>query len=119
MSGLKNNKPSAPSTEKVAKDGLEVLKPLKVFQNTRIALSQLSVWVLAVAIIPPLCNAIIAPIMKKIGPKIESLAEKKPVEVQSVSSKPTFQSNNDALKNKNPTISFQGCFTNYSSGMRV
>ena len=53
-----------------------MLKPLKVFHNTRIALSQLSVWILAVAIIPPLCNAIIAPVMKKIGPKINNFTNK-------------------------------------------
>ena len=96
-----------------------MLKPLKVFHNTRIALSQLSVWILAVAIIPPLCNAVIAPTMKKIGPKIDNWVGKKPVEEQPLNSKPAVQTNNTVFKKKEPVTSFRGTFTNYSTGMRV
>ena len=115
---MKNNKPAVSSTEKVAKDGIEVLKPLKVFHNTRIALSQLSVWVLAVAIIPPLCNAIIAPIMKNIGPKIDNITGKKSIEEKPLNSKLTVQPNN-VLKKKEAATTFKGYYTNYSTGMRV
>ena len=120
VSGLKNNK-SNESVKKVVKDAgkIEVLKPLKVFHNTRIALSQLSVWVLAVAVIPPLCNVIIAPIMKKVGPKINNLVEKKPLEQESVDSKQLVQSRNNVLKKKEAVTNFKGCYANYSTGMRV
>ena len=116
VEGLK--KPNE-GVKKVAKDAgkIEVLKPLKVFHNTRIALSQLSVWILAVAVIPPLCNAMISPIMKKVGPKIDSFVGKKPVE-QSLDSKPVFKSNN-VLKKNEPTTSFRGYYTKYSTGMRI
>ena len=85
VSELKNKpnnsvKKIADGAEKTAQKSIEVLKPLKVYQNTRIALSQLSVWILAVAIIPPLCNAIINPVMKKVGPKINNLAGKKSID---------------------------------------
>ena len=98
---------------------VEVLKPLKVFHNTRIALSQLSVWILAVAIIPPLCNAIISPIMKKIGPKIDSAVGKKPVDQQPQISKPAAQSKNTVFKRNDAVTNFRGLYTNYSTGMRV
>ena len=120
VSGLKNNIPND-SVKKVAKETgkVEVLKPLKVFHNTRIALSQLSVWILAVAVIPPLCNAIIAPTMKKLGPKIESLAGgKKSVEQQPLNIESVVQTNN-TVKKKEVATNFRGCFTNYSTGMRV
>jgi len=120
VSGLKNNKPND-SVKKIAKETgkVEVLKPLKVFHNTRIALSQLSVWVLAIAIIPPLCNAVIAPIMKKIGPKINSLTGEKTIEKKSLDSNPVVQPNKKTL-NKNETVtSFRGTYANYSTGMRV
>lgn len=120
VSSLKNNN-SNESVKKVAKDAgkIEVLKPLKVFHNTRIALSQLSVWVLAVAIIPPLCNAIIAPIMKKVAPKINELVGKKPLEQQPLDSKQAVQSKNNVLKKKDAVTNFKGCYVNYSTGMRV
>ena len=124
VSGLKNSKPAevvkpiAKETGKAAKNP-EILKPLKVFHNTRIALSQLSVWVLAVAIIPPICNAVIAPLMKKFSPKTDSNAVKKPMEQQTLISKPTLQSNNAVVKKNEAVASFRGCYTNYSTGMRV
>ena len=121
VSGLsKNTTEVAKDAGKAAQNSFGMLKPLKVFQNTRIALSQLSVWVLAVAIIPPLCNAIIGPIMKKIGPKKEDLADKKPIETQPIESKPVTQPYNTAfLKKSEAFTSFQGTYTNYSTGMRV
>lgn len=120
VEGLKTNKPNLPKAEtgKVAKNSIEILKPLKVFHNTRIALSQVSVWILAVAIIPPLCNAIIAPTMKKIGPKINNLTSKKQIEEQSLELKPVIQPSNTIKKNEAVT-SFKGYYTNYSTGMRV
>ena len=120
VSELKNNKPND-GVKKIAKDSgkIEVLKPLKVFHNTRIALSQLSVWILAVAIIPPLCNAIIAPTMKKIGPKIDSLVGKKSIDKEPLDSKPTIHSNNVISKKNEAITSFKGYLTNYSTGMRV
>lgn len=51
------------------KPGKDVVEVTKLFQNTRIALSQVSVWVLALAVIPPLCNAIIKPVMNKLNAK--------------------------------------------------
>ena len=120
VSELKNNKPND-GVKKIAKDSgkIEVLKPLKVFHNTRIALSQLSVWILAVAIIPPLCNAIIAPTMKKVGPKIDGFVGKKTVTKEPLNSKPIAHSN-DVVPKKNEAItSFKGYLTNYSTGMRV
>ena len=120
VSGLKNNKPNE-SVKKIANDtgkATEVLKPLKVFHNTRIALSQLSVWILAVAVIPPLCNAIINPVMKKVGPKIDNLVLKKQAE-QPLDSKTVIQPNHTSLKKKEATTSFRGYFSNYSTGMRV
>ena len=118
VAGLKNNKPEVKNPVKASPNGVEVLKPLKVFHNTRIALSQLSVWILAIAVIPPLCNAVIAPIMKKVGPKINSLTQKKPAEEQPLNSKPVVQPNK-ALKKNEPVTSFRGYITNYSTGMRV
>ena len=119
VDGLKNNKPNVANAEKkVAKNSTEILKPLKVFHNTRIALSQVSVWILAVAIIPPLCNAIISPIMKKIGPKINNTVGKKPVE-QPLESKSVIQLNNAVVKKNEAVTSFKGYYTNYSTGMRV
>lgn len=123
VSGLKNNKPNesvkkiANETGKATQKATEVLKPLKVFHNTRIALSQLSVWILAVAVIPPLCNAIINPVMKKVGPKIDNLVLKKKAE-QPLDSKTVIKPNNTTLKKKE-TTSFRGYFSNYSTGMRV
>ena len=99
-------------------NAIEVLKPLKVFHNTRIALSQLSVWILAVAIIPPLCNAIIAPFMKKFSPKNNTSIVKTP-EQEVLNSKFLAQYNNDVLKNKAAFASFQNYPTNYSTGMRI
>ena len=125
VSGLKDNKPNegvkkmAKGAENAVKNSNEILKPLKVFHNTRIALSQLSVWVLAVAIIPPLCNAVIAPIMKKVGPKINSLTEKKPVEQQSIDLKQPVQPKKNVLKKNEAVTNFKGCYVNYSTGMRV
>ena len=120
VSGLTNNTPEvAKETGKVAKNATEMLKPLKVFQNTRIALSQLSVWILAVAIIPPLCNAIISPIMKKFAPKKDDLAEKKTIEQQTLDIKPVVQPYNNVLQKNETFNSFRGTFTNYSTGMRV
>ena len=120
VSGLKKSIPND-SVEKVAKEAgkVELLKPLKVFHNTRIALSQLSVWVLAVAIIPPLCNAIIAPIMKKFSPKTDNVDEKKPVEQQPLNSKPVVQSYNTVLRRDEAVTSFKNRYINYSTGMRV
>ena len=121
VSGLKNNKPNITPKEagQPAKNAIEVLKPLKVFHNTRIALSQLSVWILAVAIIPPLCNAIISPIMKKIGPKKDNIIDKNPVEKQALNPKTEIQTYNTTLKKKEQVASFRGSYTNYSTGMRV
>ena len=120
VAGLKNNKPSVPKAPgNPVQKTTEVLKPLKVFHNTRIALSQLSVWILAVAIIPPLCNAVIAPIMKKIGHKNNNIAEKNPIEKQSLDSKLAVQPKNTVLKKKEGVASFKGYYTNYSTGMRV
>lgn len=119
VSGLKKNIPND-SVEKVAKEvgKVEVLKPLKAFCNTRIALSQLSVWILAVAIIPPLCNAIIAPIMKKFSPKTNDIEDKKPVE-QPLNSNPVVQPYNTVLKRDEAVTSFRNRYINYSTGMRV
>ena len=100
------------------KKDVEVLKPLKVFHNTRIALSQVSVWILAVAIIPPLCNAMIAPIMKKFSPKSNNSVEKNSIGQKPQISKPLLQSNN-VLKKQEVATSFRGYLTNYSTGMRV
>lgn len=120
VSGLKNNKPND-SVKKIAKETgkVEVLKPLKVFHNTRIALSQLSVWILAIAVIPPLCNAVIAPIMKKIGPKINNFAGKKPIEQDTLDLKPVVQPDKKILKKDEVVTSFRGAYANYSIGMRV
>ena len=119
VSGLKKNIPND-SVEKVAKEAgkVEVLKPLKAFCNTRIALSQLSVWILAVAIIPPLCNAIIAPIMKKFSPKTDDIEDKKPVE-QPLNSNPVVQPYNTVLRRDEAVTSFRNRYINYSTGMRV
>ena len=95
-----------------------ILKPLKVFHNTRIALSQLSVWILSVVIIPPLCNAMIAPIMKKFSPKSNNSVEKNSIGQKPQISKPLLQSNN-VLKKQEVATSFRGYLTNYSTGMRV
>ena len=120
VSGLKNNKPND-SVKKIAKETgkVEVLKPLKVFHNTRIALSQLSVWILAIAVIPPLCNAVIAPIMKKIGPKINNFAGKKPIEQDTLDLRPVVQPDKKTLKKDEVVTSFRGAYANYSIGMRV
>ena len=124
VSGL-NGKPNesvktvAKGAEKTVKSSVEILKPLKVFHNTRIALSQLSVWVLAVAIIPPLCNAIISPIMKKIGPKIDRTVGKKSAEEQPFNSKPVVKPNNTIVRKNEAVTNFRGYLTNYSTGMRV
>ena len=119
VSGLKNNltqnnvKPTKPSSAP------EILKPLKVFHNTRIALSQLSVWILAVAIIPPLCNAVIAPVMKKVGPKIDNSFGKKSEKQQPLDLKPEVEPKNNVLHKNTPATSFKGYYTNYSTGMRI
>ena len=120
VSGLKNNKPND-SVKKIAKETgkVEVLKPLKVFHNTRIALSQLSVWILAIAVIPPLCNAVIAPIMKKIGPKINNFAGKKPIEQDTLDLRPVVQPDKKTFKKDEVVTSFRGAYANYSIGMRV
>ena len=120
VSGLKNNKPND-SVKKIAKETgkVEVLKPLKVFHNTRIALSQLSVWILAIAVIPHLCNAVIAPIMKKIGPKINNFAGKKPIEQDTLDLRPVVQPDKKTLKKDEVVTSFRGAYANYSIGMRV
>ena len=123
--GLKNNKPNdnvpkiAKGLQKTDKKALEVLKPMKVFQNTRIALSQLSVWILAVAIIPPLCNAVTKPVMKKIGPKINNSVEKKSVDKQSLNSISKEDSRNTVFKKNQAHPCFQGSFANCSMRMRV
>ena len=119
VSGLKNNSNDAVKKVTKEKGKVEMLKPLKVFHNTRIALSQLSVWILAVAIIPPLCNAIISPIMKKVGPKIDSTVGKKPVEKEPQISKPEVQAKKTVFKRNDAVTSFRGLYTNYSTGMRV
>lgn len=122
VSGLSKNAPEvAKETGKVAQNSVGILKPLKVFQNTRIALSQLSVWILAVAIIPPLCNAIIAPVMKKFAPKTDAPVEKKPLDIpQMVDQKSVVQSySNVFLKRNEVFTNFSSSFTNYSTGMRV
>ena len=120
VSGLKKGVPSD-SVEKAAKEAgkVEVLKPLKAFCNTRIALSQLSVWILAVAIIPPLCNAMIAPIMKKFSPKTDNIDEKKPVLQEPPMLNPVVQPNNTVIKRDEAITSFRNRYINYSSGMRV
>ena len=119
VASLKNK--SNDAVKKVSKEAgkVEILKPLKVFHNTRRALSQLSVWILAVAIIPPLCNAIISPIMKKIGPKIDSAVGKKPADLQPLVSKPAAQAKNTVFKRNEAVTNFRGLYTNYSTGMRV
>ena len=119
VSGLKNNSNDAVKKVTKEKGKVEMLKPLKVFHNTRIALSQLSVWILAIAVIPPLCNAIISPIMKKVGPKIDSTVGKKPVEKDPQISKPAAQSKKTVFKRNDAVTSFRGLYTNYSTGMRV
>ena len=120
VSGLKKGVPSD-SVEKAAKEAgkVEVLKPLKAFCNTRIALSQLSVWILAVAIIPPLCNAMIAPIMKKFSPKTNNIDEKKPVLQEPPMLNPVVQPNNTVIKRDAAITSFRNRYINYSTGMRV
>ena len=120
VSGLKKGVPSD-SVEKAAKEAgkVEVLKPLKAFCNTRIALSQLSVWILAVAIIPPLCNAMIAPIMKKFSPKTDNVDEKKPVLQEPPMLNPVVQPNNTVIKRDEAITSFRNRYINYSTGMRV
>lgn len=119
VSGLKKSIPND-SVEKVAKEAgkVEVLKPLKAFCNTRIALSQLSVWILAVAIIPPLCNAIIAPIMKKFSPETDKTEEKKPIE-QPLNSNSVVQPYNTVVRRDEAVTSFRNRYINYSTGMRV
>ena len=120
VSGLKKSVPSD-SVEKVAKEAgkVEVLKPLKAFCNTRIALSQLSVWILAVAIIPPLCNAMIAPIMKKFSPKTDNIDEKKPVLQEPPMLNPVVQPYNTVVRRDEAVTSFRNRYINYSTGMRV
>ena len=120
VSSLKNNIPND-NVEKVAKQAgkIELLKPLKVFHNTRIALSQLSVWVLAVAIIPPLCNAVIAPIMKKFGSKTNNANEEKSAVLQPLNQKPTIQSDLAFLNTNEAVTNFRNRFINYSTGMRI
>lgn len=120
VSGLKKGVPSD-SVEKAAKEAgkVEVLKPLKAFCNTRIALSQLSVWILAVAIIPPLCNAMIAPIMKKFSPKTDNIDEKKPVLQEPPMLNPVVQPYNTVIKRDEAITSFRNRYINYSTGMRV
>ena len=120
VSGLKKGVPSD-SVEKAAKEAgkIEVLKPLKAFCNTRIALSQLSVWILAVAIIPPLCNAMIAPIMKKFSPKTDNIDEKKPVLQEPPMLNPVVQPYNTVIKRDEAITSFRNRYINYSTGMRV
>lgn len=125
VAGLKNNTPDntvkavSKETGKAAQGAVELLKPLKVFHNTRIALSQLSVWILAIAVIPPLCNAIIGPIMKKLGPKQNNLTDKMNANTQLFDSKPVAQFNYNVLKKNETFNSFLGNRTNYSTGMRV
>ena len=120
VSNLRNNIPND-NVEQVAKQAgkVELLKPLKVFHNTRIALSQLSVWILAVAIIPPLCNAVIAPIMKKFRPKTNNTIEEKPAVLQTLNQKPTIQSDLAFLKTNEAVTNFRDRFINYSTGMRI
>ena len=124
VSGLKKSKPDcevktvAKEAGNAAQNAIEILKPLKVFHNTRIALSQLSVWILAVAVIPPLCNAVISPIMKKFASKGNGFAEKKPVEQQSLDLKPVEHAYTFLKKDKT-FAGFQNHFTNYYTGMRV
>ena len=57
--------------------------------------------------------------MKKIGPKINNIAGKNPVEKQPLDSKPAVQPKNTVLKKKEGVASFKGYYTNYSTGMRV
>lgn len=118
VSGLKKKNHNE-GVENIAKGSAEILKPLKVYQNTRIALSQLSVWILAVAVIPPLCNAVITPVMKKIGPKIDNLLGKNQVEQESIAPKQVVQPNNVIPKKEGSVTSFKSRFINYSTGMRV
>ena len=92
---------------------------MKAFCNTRIALSQLSVWILAVAIIPPLCNAMIAPIMKKFSPKTDNIDEKKPVLQEPPMLNPVVQPYNTVIKRDEAITSFRNRYINYSTGMRV
>ena len=89
------------------KESIKVLKPTKVFQNTRIALSQLSVWALALAIIPPLCNAIIGPFMKTID------QTKKTTRKESIK-KPQ----NNEVQCKNTFSTFPN-YTKINTGMRI
>lgn len=112
------NKVKAPSSslfadiKSAAKGANKVLNPLKVFQNTRIALSQLSVWTLALIIIPPMCNAIIGPMMKSFGKKVNQKPETS--EMPSVTS---FAVMNDKLPKRNFN-DFYKYFPN-TTGMRV
>ena len=74
---------------------------------------------MAVAVIPPLCNAVISPIMKKFAPKADGIAEKSTIAKQPLNSKVLLQSNNALLRKKDMPNSFQSFYSNYSIGMRV
>ena len=112
------NKVKAPSSslfadiKSAAKGANKVLKPLKVFQNTRIALSQLSVWTLALIIIPPMCNAMIGPMMKK----FDKNTNKKP-EIKEIPSFTSFAVMNDKSSKQNFN-NFYRYFPN-TTGMRI
>lgn len=96
-----------------AKDSPKLLKPLKAFQNTRIALSQLSVWALALIIIPLMCNALIGPIMKAFGKN----TDKKPA-AKEMPSFTSFAVMNNEIPKKNFN-DFYRYFPASNTGMRV
>ncbi len=81
-----------------AKGSPKLTAPKNLFQNTRIALSQVSVWVLALAVIPPLCNIIISPVMKKLN------ATKKQDNSVATLQQPKVNVNNPVKKRDNTTF---------------
>ena len=66
----------ADRAENGAKNAIKVSTPEKLFLNTRISISQVSVWILALALIPGLCNLLIPPVMKIYNKKFSSKTEK-------------------------------------------
>ncbi len=96
-----------------AKGSVEIADAKNLFKNTRISMSQVSIWVLALGVIPPLCNLIITPIMKKIKDKQE---KNSPVEALKVSPQITTV---NTQKDKN--VKFERNYYNMTSlgNMRV
>lgn len=90
-----------------SKDTIKVLNPEKLFQNTRIALSQVSVWILALAVIPPLCNLLITPVMKKYNERVKK--SEQPVTVDNIIPKAPVMSK----------IAQPGIYTAANGNMRI